>query len=230
MNLPASDTAHVLVVDDDRRLRELLKRYLAENGFIVTVAASAAEARAQMASFDVDLVVLDVMMPEEDGISLTRSIRTSQNVPILLLTARGSPGDRIKGLEAGADDYMAKPFEPRELVLRMHAILRRTPRPLVSDTLQLGPLVFHTDREELLDNGQSVRLTQAEIMLLKTLAANPGRTMSREMLVVRTGIDGGERTVDVQVTRLRRKIEADPRDPRYLLTIRGEGYMLRPGP
>jgi two-component system, OmpR family, phosphate regulon response regulator OmpR len=225
----SEDLPHVLVVDDDNRLRDLLRRYLVENGFVVTVARDAADARARLAGFEVDLIVLDVMMPEESGLDLTRDLRRTHDVPILLLTARGGPDDRIAGLEAGADDYLAKPFEPRELVLRINSILRRVPRPPVAPAeLRLGTLIFNVERDELREGDRPVHLTQAEAALLRALAAAPGTTLSREDLVGRIGIDGGERAVDVQVTRLRRKIEPDPREPRYLQTVRGEGYMLRP--
>lgn len=225
----SEETPHVLVVDDDNRLRELLRRYLTENGFLVTVARDAAEARARLGVFEVDLIVLDVMMPGETGLDLTRDLRRTRDVPILLLTARGGPDDRIAGLEAGADDYLGKPFEPRELVLRINSILRRVPRPPVPVAeLRLGPLVYSVERDELRDGDRPVHLTQAEAALLRALAAAPGTVLSREDLVGRVGIDGGERAVDVQVTRLRRKIEPDPREPRYLQTVRGEGYVLRP--
>ena len=225
----SEDLPHVLVVDDDNRLRDLLRRYLVENGFGVTVARDAADARARLAGFEVDLIVLDVMMPGESGLDLTRDLRRTHDVPILLLTARGGPDDRIAGLEAGADDYLAKPFEPRELVLRINAILRRVPRPPVTPAeLRLGTLIFNVERDELREGDRPVHLTQAEAALLRALAAAPGTTLSREDLVGRIGIDGGERAVDVQVTRLRRKIEPDPREPRYLQTVRGEGYVLRP--
>jgi len=225
----AVDTAHILVVDDDTRLRELLRRYLAENGFRVTTARDAAEARAQLAHFDFDLLIVDVMMPGEDGYALTRALRRESEVPILLLTARGEPDDRIEGLEAGADDYLSKPFEPRELVLRIGTILRRAQRPAARVAeIRLGACTFDLDREDLRSGGASIHLTAVEASLLRTLAESAGTTLSREELIERSRIDGNERTVDVQITRLRRKIEPDPRAPRYLLTVRGEGYVLRP--
>jgi len=220
---------HILVVDDDTRLRDLLRRYLVENGFMVTAAKDAAEARARLGAFEVDLMVLDVMMPGESGLELTRSLREATDLPILLLTARGEPEDRIAGLEAGADDYLPKPFDPRELLLRISSILRRVPRPPAAPArVRLGALVFDLDRDELTEDGRAVRLTQAETILLRVLAAAPGEVFAREALVERTGLNGGERAVDVQVTRLRRKVEPDPREPRYLVTVRGEGYVLRP--
>ncbi|MGE0744086.1 MAG: response regulator [Rhodospirillales bacterium] len=225
----AADSAHILVVDDDTRLRELLRRYLAENGFRVTTARDAAEARSQLAHFDFDLLIVDVMMPGEDGYALTRALRRESEVPILLLTARGEPDDRIEGLEAGADDYLSKPFEPRELVLRIGTILRRALRPAARVAeVRLGACTFDLDREDLRSGGASIHLTTVEASLLRTLAESAGTTLSREDLIERSRIDGNERTVDVQITRLRRKIEPDPRAPRYLLTVRGEGYVLRP--
>jgi len=225
------DDAHILVVDDDRRLRELLRKYLSDNGYLVATAADAAEARSRMAGLAFDLIVLDVMMPGEDGMALTRSLRAEDNrVPILLLTARGEVDDRITGLEAGADDYLSKPFEPRELLLRVGSILRRAPReePEPARELGLGAFVWDLVRQELRQDGQPVHLTQAERDLLAILADTAGQGVSRDDLAARTGNSANPRTVDVQVTRLRKKIEDDPRLPRYLQTVRGMGYMLRP--
>ena len=222
---------HILVVDDDTRLRELLRKYLSDHGFIVASARDAADARAQLACLSFDLLVLDVMMPGETGLELTAALRRTSEVPILLLTARGEPDDRIAGLEAGADDYLAKPFEPRELVLRINSILRRLPPPVIAEPsriLRLGRWNYHPERDELRAGEDIVRLTTAEAALMRALAAEPGLTLSREALTERAHIDGSARSVDVQVTRLRRKIEDDPRQPRYLQTIRGEGYALRP--
>ena len=222
---------HILVVDDDNRLRELLRKYLVDNGFVVATARDAAEARAQLAALCFDLIVLDVMMPGETGLELTASLRKTSEIPILLLTARGEPDDRIAGLEAGADDYLPKPFEPRELVLRLNSILRRAPPPAVAEparTLRLGRWTYHPERDELRAGDEILRLTTAEATLMRVLAAAPGTVLSREEVTGRVGIDGNARSVDVQVTRLRRKIEDDPRQPRYLHTVRGEGYVLRP--
>lgn len=233
----SDDTAeqpHILVVDDDTRLREALRRYLGQNGFLVTGAADAADARAKLAGWAFDLVVLDVMMPGENGLSLCRHLAANGGPPVLLLTARVEAGDRIDGLEAGADDYLPKPFEPRELVLRLNAILRRTlrPRGRTADTtlsIRLGRYLFDADREELRAGDEIIRLTAMESGLLRVLAAEPGVVFSREALVEKAGVDAAnERTIDVQVTRLRRKLEDDPREPRYLQTVRGEGYVLRP--
>jgi len=235
--VPAAET-HLLVVDDDARLRGLLQRFLMREGFLVTAARDAAHARRLLAGLAFDLIVLDVMMPGEDGISLTRALRPRMATPVLLLTARGETADRIAGLEAGADDYLAKPFEPRELVLRIQAILRRAPAagPAAARILPLGGLRYDLDRGELRRGDEPVRLTATEAALMRLFATHPGETLTRERLVEDLGRDRGpaaaepfqERAVDVQITRLRRKIEADPRLPRYLQTVRGAGYMLVP--
>ena len=219
---------HILVVDDDTRLRELLSQYLSENGFRVSTASNAADARARLTGLTFDLIVLDVMMPGENGFELTRSLRRTSAVPILLLTARGEPEDRITGFEHGADDYLAKPFEPRELVLRIGTILRRAAPAPAPITVRLGACSFDVAAERLLRDDRPVRLTPVEASLLTTLAHNPGVTLTRDELIHRSRIEGNARTVDVQVTRLRRKIEPDPRLPRYLQTVRGLGYVLRP--
>ncbi|WP_029014277.1 response regulator [Niveispirillum irakense] len=225
-----AEQPHILVVDDDTRLREALRRYLTQNGFLVATAQDAADARAKLAGLEFDLIVLDVMMPGESGLDLCRDLRRTGTTPVLLLTARGEPEDRIAGLEAGADDYLPKPFEPRELVLRVQSILRRLPRPAGQGTvLTIGRWQFDPVREELRDGEETVRLTSMESGLLRVLAAQPGTVFSREALVEKAAVDAGnDRTIDVQVTRLRRKLEDDPREPRYLLTVRGEGYVLRP--
>ncbi len=220
------DRPHILVVDDDSRLCGLLDRYLGENGFRVTTANDAAEARARMRGIEFDLLVLDVMMPGEDGLSLTQSLRASSQLPILLLTAMAEPEERIRGLERGADDYLTKPFEPRELVLRILSILRRVGS--AEDSVRFGDCVYDAARRRLTRDDAIVQLTTIETTLLSVLARSPGATLSREELVRRCGIDGTDRTVDVQVTRLRRKIEPNPRAPRYLQTVRGEGYVLHP--
>jgi two-component system phosphate regulon response regulator OmpR len=220
---------HLLVVDDDARLRELLRRYLSDNGFRVTVAADAAEARAALARFAFDLVVLDVMMPGESGLDLTRALRGEGGVPVLLLTAMAEPGDRVNGLEQGAEDYLVKPFEPRELVLRINNILQRRPRPdMAAREVRFGGCRFDLGRGELFRGGDLVHLTAAEAGLLSILAHKAGQAISREELSLSAGMGGNVRNVDVQMTRLRRKIERDPRFPRYLQTVRGTGYVLKP--
>jgi two-component system phosphate regulon response regulator OmpR len=224
--------AHVLVIDDDTRIRDLLRRYLAQNGFLVTTAQSAAHARRILEGLAFDLMIVDVMMPGEDGLSFTRAIRGSVATPILMLTARGEAGDRIAGLESGVDDYLAKPFEPRELLLRVNAILRRvTPAAEPPRAIMLGEVRYDMARGELWRGREPVRLTGTESALMRALARAPNAPVSRADLIEALG--GGdsqaqERAVDVQITRLRRKIEVDPRAPRYLQTVRGEGYMLTP--
>lgn len=226
--------AHILLVDDDVRLRALMSRYLVEQGFRVTTAESAAAARETLRIVDPDMLVLDVMMPDESGLELTESLRADRapSLPILLLTARDQPEDRIAGFEAGADDYLGKPFEPRELVLRIRAMLRRrSARPVNTGPVQLGRASFDADRGELITEKGSIRLTGGEAGLLAVLAARANEVLSREALaeILDMG-EAGERAIDVQVTRLRRKIEADPREPRFLQTVRGRGYVLKPGP
>ncbi len=231
-----SDVApHLLIVDDDERIRGLLRKFLMRNGFLVTAARDAAHARRILAGLDFDLIVLDVMMPGEDGMSLTRAIRETSVTPVLLLTARGETEDRIAGLEAGADDYLAKPFEPKELLLRINAILRRMPAPDDSDSvprvLHLGAIRYDIDRGEMWQGKDPVRLTATEAQLMRIFSASPGEPITRARLVEELGRDKGqaqERAVDVQITRLRRKIEEDPKQPRYLQTVRGAGYMLVP--
>jgi two-component system phosphate regulon response regulator OmpR len=223
---------HLLVVDDDDRIRDLIKEYLLRAGFRVTVAADAAAARKLVEQLAFDLLVLDVMMPQEDGFSFARWLRARPGeggrTPILILTARGLPDDRIEGLTLGADDYLAKPFEPQELVLRIEAILRRAgPRPGVGGRLQLGRCSFDLARGELWRDDAPVRLTEGEAQLLRQLAAAAYAPVDRFELARETAEAAG-RAVDIQVTRLRRKIEDDPKNPRYLQTVRGVGYMLAP--
>ena len=231
----SGDAAHVLVVDDDVRLRTLLQRYLGEQGFRVTTADHAADARAKLRSLRPDLVVLDVMMPGESGLTLIEALRSEgSDLPILLLTARGTPEDRIAGFEAGADDYLGKPFEPYELVLRLRAMLRRSApvsaAPEQAGPVRLGALELDVERAELRGPEGVVHLTGGEASLLQLLARTPGEVRSREAIADALGMDEtGERAIDVQVTRLRRKLEADPREPRFLHTVRGRGYVLKPG-
>lgn len=225
----SEEEAHLLIVDDDVRLRGLLSRYLVERGFRVTTAADAAEARSRMESFAFDLVVLDVMMPGENGFELTQAIRRKSRLPILLLTAMAETEDRIEGLERGADDYLTKPFEPRELVLRIRNILQRVPpAPEAPPELLFGGFRFDLARSELFRGAEPVHLTAAEAALLAVLARRAGDPVSREALSEEAQFSGNVRTVDVQMTRLRRKIERDPRFPRYLQTVRGTGYVLKP--
>ncbi|TMM52716.1 response regulator [Sulfitobacter sabulilitoris] len=227
--------AHLLIVDDDERIRDLLKKFLMRAGFLVTAARDAAHARRILAGLDFDLIVMDVMMPGEDGVALTRSLRETMQTPILLLTAKGETDNRIDGFEAGADDYLPKPFEPRELLLRINAILRRMPdapvEAAVPKMLTLGPIRYDMERGEMWQGADLVRLTATEMHLMKIFSASCNEAISRAKLVEELGRDRGqaqERAVDVQITRLRRKIEADPKQPRYLQTVRGAGYMLAP--
>lgn len=234
----SSQDAHILIVDDDERIRTLLSRFLQRNGYLVTCARDASQARRLLAGLEFDLIVLDVMMPGEDGFSLTRYLRGRITTPILLLTARGEIEDRITGLESGADDYLPKPFEPRELLLRIAAILRRVPVAEATQPkfLTLGMLRYDTEKGELWQGETPLRLTGTEQALLRRLAASPGQPVSRTELIEdlgRGGSNGGgeesensERAIDVQITRLRRKIEIDPKEPRFLQTVRGAGYML----
>ena len=222
--------AHILVVDDDRRLRDLLRRFLADNGFLVDAAADAAEARRKLESFAFDLLIVDVMMPGESGLSLTESLRGASSVPILMLSAMGEAEDRIAGLERGADDYLPKPFEPRELLLRIKTALRRqrTDSANVRSALSFGPCLFDMRRLELTRAGVRVRLTETEARVLKVLAVRAGEPVARDTLTEEGELEGRARAIDVLITRLRRKVEPNPRDPRYLQTVRGKGYALVP--
>lgn len=222
---PADSAPHVLVIDDDDRIRSLLARYLQGSGFLVSTAEKASVADQLLEGFLFDALIVDVMMPGEDGLAMTRRLRRTSNIPILLLTARGQADDRIEGLEAGADDYLPKPFEPRELVLRLERLLSRRTFTARDEEVRFGPNVFHTRRGELRRHGETVRLTGAELALLRTLSAKPGAPFDRATLAEKTG-SGVDRSIDVQVTRLRRKIEDDPRTPLFLQTVRGVGYML----
>lgn len=234
-----SETPHILIVDDDSRIRGLLKKYLSRNDYVVSEARDAAHARKLLDGLIFDLIVIDVMMPGEDGFALTKALRQTMDTPVMLLTAKGDAEDRITGLESGADDYLAKPFEPRELLLRISAILRRSSEPVAEAdapelprTLSLGHCRYDVNRGELWHGQDPVRLTTAESALMRLLARQAGEPVSRSDLLAEVG--GGEensaqeRAIDVQVTRLRRKIEENPRVPRYLQTVRGAGYMLAP--
>ena len=224
---PADDAPHLLVVDDDRRIRDLLSRFLLSEGYRVTTADTAADARAKLEGLRFDLLILDVMMPGETGFNLARDLRTSSNVPIIMLTARAEPHSRIEGLAIGADDYLGKPFEPKELSLRVAGILRRT-RPAMApavETVCFGDFRFHVRRGELRRGEELIHLTDREKEMLRLLAAQPGETVPRLMLAG-NGAASGERAVDVQVNRLRRKIESDPANPLFVQTVRGIGYRL----
>jgi two-component system phosphate regulon response regulator OmpR len=224
---------HLLIVDDDQRIRELLQKYLMRNGFMVSIARDAAQAKRLLKGLAFDLIVLDIMMPEQDGLSLTRELRETIDTPILLLTARNEVEDRISGLEAGADDYLPKPFEPKELLLRIHAILRRMPDVAPpEDTpkmLSLGATRYDVQKGELWEGDTQIRLTSTELELMRIFSKNIGQALSRMELVTQMGREDGnsqDRAIDVQITRLRKKIETNPKEPRYLQTVRGSGYML----
>lgn len=219
--------AHILAVDDDDRLRELIKRYLTREGYDVTTARDAAAARKLLETMAFDLIILDVMMPGENGFELLSAMRKEIGIgtPVILLTARGDTADRIEGFKRGADDYLPKPFEPEELSLRMAAILRRVAPEAAVEEVHLSGMVFHVGKGELRRDGRMVRLTESETQLLKVLATRAGAAVSRHELAALTSA-GVERSVDVQITRLRRKIERDPREPVHLQTVRGVGYRL----
>ncbi|MFL2786754.1 MAG: response regulator [Paracoccaceae bacterium] len=224
---------HLLVVDDDERIRLLLQKYLIRNDFLVSIARDAAHARRLLIGLEFDMIILDVMMPGEDGVSLTQDLRRTANIPILLLTAKNEIDDRIAGLEAGADDYLAKPFEPKELLLRINSILRRLPdqkeEKILPKIITLGPARYDLERGELWHGEDQIRLTATEGQLMRIFAASAGEPVTRAHLVSEMGRGADlaqDRAIDVQITRLRRKIEANPKEPRYLQTVRGSGYML----
>jgi two-component system phosphate regulon response regulator OmpR len=225
---PLDDAPHLLVVDDDRRIRDLLSRYLHAEGYRVTTADNAADARAKLGGLKFDLLILDVMMPGETGFDLARSIRSESAVPILMLTARAEKESRIAGLEIGADDYVSKPFEPRELSLRVANILKRAQPavpPPAAESVRFGPFVFHLGRGELRKGDEMIHLTDRERDMLRLLAASPGETVTR-IALAGSGVAAGERAVDVQINRLRRKVEKDPANPLIVQTVRGIGYRL----
>ena len=230
-----NNQAHILIVDDDERIRNLLQKFLLRNGFFASIARDAAHARRLLSSIEFDIIVLDVMMPGEDGLSLTIDLRKTLSTPILLLTAKSESNERIMGFEAGADDYLTKPFEPKELVLRINSILRRMPKDDINlalpTTIQMGAVRYDLSRGELWDNNALVKLTATESALLRIFSVNLHNPVSRPKLVedlTKNGVPSQERSVDVQITRLRRKLEVDPKMPRYLQTVRGAGYMLAP--
>jgi two-component system phosphate regulon response regulator OmpR len=227
----ADDAPHLLVVDDDRRIRDLLSRFLLSEGYRVTTAETAADARAKLKGLRFDLLILDVMMPGETGFTLARDLRTFSNVPIIMLTARAEPNSRIEGLAIGADDYLGKPFEPKELSLRVAGILRRSRAAAapVLEMVQFGDFHFHLARGELKRGEESVRLTDREREMLRLLAERPGETVPRQALAGQGGAIG-ERAVDVQINRLRRKIERDSANPLFVQTVRGVGYRLVTAP
>ena len=222
-----TSSPHILIVDDDTRIRELLSRYLKDKGFYVSTAKDAAEARQRMGDFSFDLMVLDVMMPGETGIEYATKLRQDSDLPILMLTAMGEAEDRISGLESGVDDYLTKPFEPKELLLRIHAILKRSQKTKAEQqSIPIGQLRFNPENGQLYKGNETIYLTQSEASLLAILTKNIGQPVTREMLAEAMGTGINERSIDVQITRLRQKIEPDPKQPRYLQTVRGAGYTL----
>jgi two-component system phosphate regulon response regulator OmpR len=232
VTMVSDDAKHVLVVDDDNRIRTLLQRFLSEHGYRVSVAQDAADARAKLESIVFDLIVLDVMMPGESGVALAQSLRQRSDVPILMLTARTEAAQRVEGLEVGADDYLGKPFDPRELLLRMANVLKRRAAapvtPEVPEILRFGPYLFHLQKMQLTRDGEVIRLTDRERRLMRQFAETPGETIPRHLLID-SDAGPGDRAVDVQINRLRRKIEPDPANPVHLVTVRGAGYRLVPG-
>lgn len=220
---------HVLVVDDDDRIRTLVSRYLREHDFVVCTADCAVEARRIKAAMAFDAIIADIMMPEETGLEYTRSLRDAgDETPVLLLTALGEADDRISGLESGADDYLPKPFEPRELLLRLQAVLKRSGAyAKKTRRFRIGTWVYNPDYKTLQDDDKTISLTGVEDKLLNVLAERSGQVVSREELEKLCDIEEGSRTLDVQITRLRKKIEVDSRTPHYIQTVRGKGYMIR---
>ncbi|MEO1066913.1 MAG: response regulator [Pseudomonadota bacterium] len=228
MTTPVTDDApHILVVDDDDRIRTLLQRYLTESGLRITAAENAAVARRFMETLSFDLLIIDIMMPGEDGLSLTGSLRSDSDIPILMLTARSDTQDRINGLESGADDYLSKPFEPRELLLRINNILRRNGPPpgATIELVRFGPFTFNLEKGELSKEERVIKLTEREKDMMRIFCRAAGDTVPRHELLA-DPTSAGERTVDVQINRLRRKIEIDPANPVYLHTVRGIGYRI----
>lgn len=223
--------AHILVVDDDKRLRSLLQRFLRDGGFYVSTAKDTEEARGQLKSYKFDLLIVDIMMPNESGLEFLSGLRQESSVPVIMLTAMGETADRIAGLERGADDYLPKPFEPQELVLRIKSILRRAPVENKEniEKLNLGLCVYDMSKKELVGKqGQVIHITPLEQSMLSILGQKSGQIFTREKLAEILGAGQSPRSIDVQITRLRKKIEKDSKNPRYLQTVRGKGYMLLP--
>ena len=232
----SENKAHLLLVDDDKRILSLLSTYLSKNNFLVSSARNSIEARSLLNYFEFDLLIIDIMMPGENGLNLLESIRKQTNVPAIFLSAKGESKDKISGLEIGADDYLSKPFEPKELLLRLERLLLRNNRKSSNETdryVEIGNKVFDLYRMELSCENRIVKLTNLEISLLKFLVLNPEKTISREMVLKDLNLnqedkDINQRNVDVQITRLRKKIEQDPKNPRHLKTVRGRGYRFLP--
>ena len=223
-----ADQPHILVVDDDDRIRDLLRRYLSGQGYLVSTAENAAQARDILRVCDYDLIVLDVMMPGETGFEFCSYVTQAMDIAVILLTAKGEVEDRVEGLTRGADDYLPKPFEPKELVLRIEAILRRRqPKATGEEAKKLGDWVFHVADQRLSNEAGDIRLTESEVALLSALMQKQGTPIPRDVLAQAVGLEGNDRAIDVQITRLRRKMGDDPKSPRWIQTIRGRGYLLR---
>jgi len=216
---------HILVVDDDDRIRELVKEYLVENNFLVTTAKDAMDAKKNLEIVKFDILILDIMMPGEDGLSLTKEIKKNDPIPVILLTAKGETHDRIEGLELGADDYLGKPFEPKELLLRIKNILNKIQKPILSDEIYIGSAIINLKKLDIKINNKTIKLNPQEKKVLEKMLEVPGKVFSREDIGKIINISK-ERTIDVIITRLRQKIESRPKNPKYLQTIRGAGYVL----
>jgi len=219
------NTFHILVVDDDDRIKELVKEYLEENNFLVTTAKDALEAKKKLEIIKFDILILDIMMPGESGLSLTKEIKKNNPTPIILLTAKGEKEDRIKGLELGADDYLGKPFEPKELLLRIKNILNKTQKPLLADEVYIGSTLVNLKKLDIKINNKTKKINPQEKKVLEKMLESPGKVFSRDDIGRIINIKK-ERTIDVMITRLRQKIETNPKNPKYLQTIRGSGYVL----
>ena len=219
------NTFHILVVDDDDRIRELVKQYLEENNFLVTTAVDALDAKKKLEIIKFDILILDIMMPGESGLSLTKEMKKNNQTPIILLTAKGETGDRIHGLELGADDYLGKPFEPKELLLRINNILNKIQKPLLPDEIYIGSALINLKKLDIKKNKKTIKINPQEKKVLEKMLEFPGKVFSRDDIGKMINISK-ERTIDVMITRLRQKIESRPKNPKYLQTIRGSGYVL----
>ena len=219
------NTFHILVVDDDDRIRELVKEYLEENNFLVTSAIDAFDAKKKLEIIKFDILILDIMMPGKSGLSLTKEIKGNNSTPIILLTAKGEAIDRIKGLEIGADDYLSKPFEPKELLLRIKNILNKTKKPILPNETNIGNCIINLKKLQIRTNKNIIKINPQEKKVLEKMLETPGKVFSRQDIGEIINITK-ERTIDVMITRLRQKIESNPKNPKYLQTIRGSGYVL----
>ena len=217
--------SHILVVDDDDRIRDLVKQYLEKNKFVVTTAKNSNEAKEKIKIIKFDILIIDIMMPGESGLILTKDIKKNNPTPIILLTAKGETKDRIEGLELGADDYLSKPFEPKELILRIKNILNKIQKPLIQDEIYLGKVLVNLKKLDIKRNNKIIKINPQERKILVKMLETPGKIFSREDIGKIINISK-ERTIDVMITRLRQKIEFNPKNPKYLQTVRGSGYVL----